>query len=278
MSERGDIMDAIITGLASVVTDLTASLSERGLKQGEDLIAEDFPHLFVYNPVTAVESFGHGQKRRAVSILADLWLKDQTQEEGELELDAIQALVNTDPTFGGVCDLLELVANRHVEHPTNPLRIIQMEFVATTLFERVISIVVGCHVVITPGVSVATLLTNAATAISTALSSMTRASSDWLDVTTIPVGASRYQMRAIAGGETSLQSNIAKTTCAFQVAVHHKMGGSETERQYTEDEMQTYAVALLDPDTWTGITGVFEILEDGKPSIEFPGDVNAGGT
>jgi hypothetical protein len=53
------------------------------------------------------------------------------------------------------------------------------------------------------------------------------------------------------------------------------MGASETERQYTEDEMQTYASSLLDPDFWEAVTGVFELIE--APEMEFPGDVNSGG-
>ncbi len=94
----------------------------------------------------------------------------------------------------------------------------------------------------------------------------------------IAAGATKYQLQAWAGPITTVKDSVPpfQTALAVKVMVHHHLGAAETERQYTQDEMQDFLETVLDPKFWEDIVGVFGVDEGGEPEMAL-GDVTRTG-
>lgn len=104
----------------------------------------------------------------------------------------------------------------------------------------------------------AAILTELASRIAT-LTGGTRSASDYReDFEAIPAGGTRFQLRGMTSG-VARNSNLARPQMALRLDVHHRLGASETERQWTEDEMQTHLASLLDPDWWRVAGYVYDV-------------------
>lgn len=145
------------------------------------------------------------------------------------------------------------------------------DFSCARIVRAVISFQVTVSVATNPGVAVSTILSELTTAVEAAISGSTsELASDLVDDwETLDAGDTKYQLLgAPIGGE--FDSNVEREIVGVVVKVHHRLGASEAERDYTRDEMLTSLTNLLDPDTWR-TTNVYDVVE--VPDFDFPGDL-----
>jgi hypothetical protein len=136
------------------------------------------------------------------------------------------------------------------------------------LFRFTISLVARVQV----GSTSATVLTNWATAIETAISGISRLSGDYAGdelAEGLAKGAKGYRLQGIGSGSEG-DSNDRRIQLAGRVTVYYRLAVDEAERTFTEGNMQTWVTSLLSKSMWK-VTGVDQIIED--PSLDYPSDV-----
>lgn len=107
----------------------------------------------------------------------------------------------------------------------------------------------------------AQLLTAMAGVITTQVPGAVRLGSDYrVDLETIPLGATRFQLAGGPAGEDK-DSNSTRTVLACTIGIFHRLADPDDERAYTEVAMQTTLDALLQTQTWTDLAESRRIIE-----------------
>lgn len=118
----------------------------------------------------------------------------------------------------------------------------------------------------------AQLLAAMATTIETEVTGAVRLGSDYrVDLETIPLGATRYQLAGGPAGEDK-DSNTSRIILACRIGVFHRLADPDAERTYTEGAMQTTLDALMKTQTWTDLPEARRIEE--APTYEVERVVN----
>ena len=119
----------------------------------------------------------------------------------------------------------------------------------------------------------AQLLSQIAAGVESQISGISRLASDYRDdLEVIAAGADRYQLR---GGPTGKlhDSNESRTVEHVELFILHRLGAAETERAYTEDELQTNIEAFIAPTFWRGFAACYELESDIEYGVERVGSV-----
>lgn len=88
------------------------------------------------------------------------------------------------------------------------------------------------------------------------------------DLDELAAGASGYQLLATtAGVVASLDASRSFTAAAIQVVLYHRLADAYDEEAYTEGLQQTHLGSLLDEDFWQDLAAVYEVTDDGEPSV-----------
>lgn len=114
MSSRGSIMDRLVTLAEGAVAGLSA---ERGQETGTKLNTEQYPHLFVFEPVERDESIEFHQVERATDVQLRFLTKAEEQEAHYLKADAIRDAIFGDPTLNGLVRTATVSLSNPQEHP-----------------------------------------------------------------------------------------------------------------------------------------------------------------
>ncbi len=276
MSVRGAILDASIQLCRTALGDLPSGDlgAERGLRPGETLDTQEYPHMFFFNASDATEVLQWGQQRKTISYLAELWVIDETQEQLELRLDAIRTAVDADPTLGGLVDIIDVVGATLSERRETTRKSLLMEWTGGLLFAPVISYVVDVEVGFKDATTLASALTTYATLVEGVLGVNTRMNSDYRRLEGMPKGATRYQLEGISlGKDLEQDSNVAERRLPMVLKVHRRLADGEAERNYTEGDMLTQSAQFLDQQFW--IISDETVIKE-VPNIDFPDDVTIG--
>ena len=119
----------------------------------------------------------------------------------------------------------------------------------------------------------ADLLGQIATAVESQVSGISRLASDYRsDLEPIAAGGDRYQLRGGPIGKVS-DSNETRTVEHVELIVIHRLGTSETERQYSEDELQTNVAAFIAPTFWRGLAACYGLESEIEYAVERVGSV-----
>lgn len=139
----------------------------------------------------------------------------------------------------------------------------------------VISYTLTVQLALGTGANPATVLGTLATNIAATLGG-TRMASD-IDATleSVSAGATKFQMIAAAAAvDAAADGNASRQLVSIVLRVHHALGASETERDYTEGtsagEMLATLPTLTDPAYWR-VSGVYDVPTE--PSLDLPADV-----
>ena len=115
-------------------------------------------------------------------------------------------------------------------------------------------------------VTVAQLQENIATKLLSTLSNSVRADSQFTDdQEKIAIGTTRFQLQALLIGNSSSRDSNDTYIPSLSVAVevhHYLNSATETEQDYLLGTAQTEHTAIMNPEWWTSITGVFALDED----------------
>lgn len=131
MSNLGSQMDALIVIAQTAIPTIVA---ERGVRLVADLRAEEFPHLFVFDPSETVELLDHNQERVEARHTLVFAVRGETQESLLSKLDTFRDDLRLDPTLGGIVDYAYLAERGVNEHPDNNEK--EAAVVVVTLRER----------------------------------------------------------------------------------------------------------------------------------------------
>lgn len=122
--------------------------------------------------------------------------------------------------------------------------------------------------------SIATVKASIETKLETLMTaeSAARMVSDFLTVCDqVPAGEARYQLRGWPSGESTLpDSNVVfrpRVEYELVVVYHIDESGGDDEQDWTEGRMTTIMRALIDPDWWDDVSGVFYVDEDPEAPI-----------
>lgn len=93
-------------------------------------------------------------------------------------------------------------------------------------------------------------------------------SSDHLRNERIPASGIRYQLRAHNADVENKDSSSPMAQLFVAIDVHRRLGSSEAERTYTENTMQTWISALVQPSYWRSLSvDVWDITQFPQVSL-----------
>ena len=133
MSEWGAVIEQLESIARAQFPGLRPSLAgfERSIRPVESLTDAEIPHVFAHNPAERVEKLDYGQESVEFSIeLLYVPEKSTTQESLAVLLDNFRAVLQTNPTLGGVCERAWVRERGVREHESRELRAGVIEVVA----------------------------------------------------------------------------------------------------------------------------------------------------
>lgn len=277
MSDMGAILARIQVDAEAAVGGIVV---ERGIRQAKNLLTEELPHLFLFDPAEEIDLLPLQVEHQKFAARLELVTRGETQEATALKMDAIRDAIRGDRTLNGLVTWAYVSNRGIVESGETKEKIGEMIVLAENTGGSVFSYEIDVELKLvrttTLDVYLSALEVTCTSGPTSPIQSFERLSSDYV--------LNRDSAEAWTNGGFQIQgiqvgvvrdSNDNFPHVAIKVLVYKYLLDSDTERDYTEvNTTKNLVFALhkfMDTEWWRAQSLVDKVVV--PPSLTLDGDV-----